>query len=86
MCFSCCYALYAMSCSLDFQVTWQGLNLCLLCLSQKMVRCHGKPDAPSARACVSKAIASINKAFTVDPEPFVKPRKVLVLGSGGEYP
>lgn len=50
-----------------------------------MVRCHGKPDAPSARDCVSKAIASINKSFTIDPEPFVKPRKVLVLGSGGEF-
>jgi hypothetical protein len=48
-----------------------------------MVRGYGVPNAPTARDCINRAIDSINKTFVANPEPFVKPRKVLVLGSGG---
>lgn len=56
---------------------------CLFDAFLEMVRGHGKPNARSARDCVNSAITSINKNFTASTEPFVKPRKVLVLGSGG---
>ena len=49
-----------------------------------MVRNHGKVDSPSARQCINEAIGGINKKFVEITEPFVKPKKVLVLGSGGK--
>ncbi len=38
----------------------------------------------SARKCINEAIGGINKKFVPELEEFVKPRKVLVLGSGGK--
>jgi hypothetical protein len=48
-----------------------------------MVRNHGKADSLSAREYINAAIGTINKSFVKNNEPFIKPRKVLVLGSGG---
>jgi hypothetical protein len=39
----------------------------------------------SARQCINEAIGGINKKFVPAVEEFVKPRKVLVLGSGGKF-
>ena len=50
----------------------------------QMVRNHGKADSLSARGYINAAIGSINKNFVQNNEPFIKPRKVLVLGSGGK--
>jgi hypothetical protein len=48
-----------------------------------MVRNHGKGSSKSARDHICDAIGQINKSFVTPKEPFVRPKKVLVLGSGG---
>jgi len=45
---------------------------------------HFKKDSfTSANHYVNNAIGNINKKFTKPQEPFLRPKKVLVLGSGG---